>query len=425
MKARCPRPPSANPGRVAAARALVRVDEGAHLEEVLADLLPEGPDRGLGWFLAFGVLRHRGEVDAALRPHLRQPLQALDAPVRAVLRLGAFEKRFARTRPHAVVHQAVEVARKLGAGRASGLVNAVLRRVGEPEGMARSDALNHPAWLVARWDARYGREATEAWCRANNEPPPLTVVLRDPEAEGALRDAGLSLRPAKAGGQIIEGAFTLEDQAGPVPELPGFAEGRLWVQDAASVAVADLTGAGQGTRVLDACAAPGGKSFRLASRGAQVTAVDLSEPRLALLRESAHRLGLPVEAHTHDWLTGPLPGAEPFDVVLVDAPCTGLGVARRHPEIRWRRLEPDLWAAAEKQLRILANAATHVRPGGVLVYAVCSPEPEEGRGVVEAFLADHPDFREEDGFATAPPTDDEDAFQAVRLRRIGPEEEGR
>lgn len=409
--------PRANPGRVAAARALVRADEGHHLEDALAELLPHGPDRGLGWFLAFGVMRHRGQVDAALRPHLRQPLEGLDAPVRAVLRLGAFEKLHARTQPHAVVHQAVEVARALSAGRASGLVNAILRRVETPRALSRADRLDHPAWLVARWDARYGPEATERWCLANAEPPPLTVVTRDVGAADALRAAGLELSPARAAGRPIPGAFRVAGHAGPVPSLPGFEAGHLWVQDASSALVADLVGAGEGTRALDACAAPGGKTFRMASRGAHVTAVDASEHRLARVAEGARRLGLAPALRAHDWTQGPAPELGTFDAVLVDAPCTGLGTVRRHPEIRWRRVESDVARAAVRQRAILEGASAHVRPGGALIYAVCSAEPEEGEALVRAFLADHPEYELEEQIATAPPADDEDAFQAARLRR--------
>lgn len=407
----------ANPGRVAAARALVRVDEGQHLEDALGELLPQGPDRALGWFLAFGVMRHRARVDAALRPHLRQPIEVMDAPVRAVLRLGAFEKLHARTRPHAVVHQAVEVTRALSVGRASGLVNAVLRRVTAHDELSRAERLDHPAWLVARWDARYGPEATERWCLANAEPPPLTIVLRDASVLERLREAGLELSPARAGGRTIDDAWRVEGHTGPVPSLPGFEEGHLWVQDASSVLVADLVGAGEGSRVLDACAAPGGKTFRMASRGAHVTSVDVSETRLARIAEGARRLGLPVELRTHDWTRGPLAEAGQFDAVLVDAPCTGLGTVRRHPEIRWRRVESDIPHAAARQKVFLEHASVHVRPGGVLVYAVCSAEPEEGEDIVREFLRAHPEFVLEEQVVTAPPTDDEDAFQAARLRR--------
>lgn len=415
---------SVSAARLGAARALIATESGDHLEDALAEHAPtHGPDRDLTWFLAYGVLRRRGHVDAALRQVLSQPLAALDGPVRVMLRIGAFELLYARTRPHAVVHQAVEGVRALGAGRAHGLVNAVLRRLTAPPRLSEADALDHPAWLVARWKERYGADATEAWCASNAEPPSLFVVTAKPKkkADGPLRlppDAS----PASFRGEIVDGVYEVHAH-GLVTSLPGFAEGAWWVQDLASVKVADLVPVHPGMSVLDACAAPGGKTFRLGSRGAVVSAVDRDETRLARVREGAGRLGLQVETRLHDWTTGRIgsPRTPPrlFEAVLVDAPCTGLGTVRRHPEIRWRRTEPDLYTAAALQERILTSAAQHVAPGGVLVYAVCSPEPEEGEQVVDRFLAAHPAFERDVVLSTAPPQNGEDAHFAARLRRIG------
>jgi 16S rRNA (cytosine967-C5)-methyltransferase len=400
-------------------------ETGAHLDEALAvHAPPPGPDRDLAWFLAYGVMRRRGHLDAALRTVLTQPLAALDPPVRAALRIGTMELLFARTRPHAVVHQAVEVVRALGAGRAHGLVNAVLRRVALPSHLSEPDRLDHPAWLVARWKERYGAQQTASWCEANAEPPPLFVVAKD---ESATLPVGAE--PASWHGQPVPGVYRVAaaGSSGAVPSWAGFGEGSWWVQDLASVMVADLVPVG-GT-VLDACAAPGGKAFRLASRGANVLAVDREEARLVKVREGAQRLALPVESRRHDWTQGPLndlgskdatPSGRPlFDAVLVDAPCTGLGTVRRHPEIRWRRTEPDLYGAAALQGRILDAVAHHVRPGGALIYAVCSPEPEEGEQVVDRFLARHPGFDRDTVLTTAPPEQGEDAHFAARLRRAG------
>ncbi len=395
---------NANPGRVAAIQGLLAVDDGKHLEDVLPELLPEDPrDRALGWFLAFGVLRRRGQLDAALRPLLHQPIAGLDPAVRATLRLGAFETFFGRAKAHAVVSQAVEAARSVGVGRASGLVNAVLRKL--PETPPEHD--NHPAWLSIRWRERYG-DAAVPWLESDAEPPPVFVVAPDGPPEGLE-------------GEAVDGTAHVFEvhTSGPVPDLPGFDQGAFWVQDLAAVKVADLVAdaVGQGSTVLDACAAPGGKSFRISSRGMQVTAVDKRSSRLAPLRMGAARLGLAIDTLAHDWTKGPLPDAQLYDAVLVDAPCTGLGTLRRHPEIRWRRQPADLERAPELQRSILAAAATHVRPGGVLVYAVCSPEPEEGRDVVDAFLAAHPDFALDGELSTAPPTHGEDAHAGFRMRK--------
>ncbi len=395
-------------GRLAAAKALVATEEGAHLDEALAATAPPlGPDRDQAWFLAYGVERRRGHVDAALRVHLTRPLGDLDPPVRAVLRVGAFEKLYARTAAHAIVHEAVEVARALGAGKAHGMVNAVLRRVAPPERLGTADALDHPAWIVQRWTARYGADAARRWCEDNAAPPPLFVVRQ----QGA---AGPEGEAVALHGQPLAGVLRVRVSA-PIPDLPGFAEGGFWVQDAASVAVCDLVPVQEGMRVLDACAAPGGKSFRLASRGANVVAVDRSDQRLDLVRQGAGRLRLPVATRLHDWSTGPL--GETFDAVLVDAPCSGLGTLRRHPEIRWRRSESDLVRAAVLQERILEAAAASVAPSGSLVYAVCSPEPEEGEEVAARFLASHPEFGREESVSTAPPEIGEDAHFGTRMRK--------
>lgn len=402
---------------MAAARALVAVEHGLHVEDVLAKASVDDRDRSFAWFLALGVLRRRASVDAALRPLLRQPLGGLDPEVRAVLRLGTFEKLHGRAGDHAVVNEAVDVVKGIGGARASGLVNAVLRRV-RPVSLSDDEVLEHPAWLLARWRERYGEQAAADWARANNDPPPIAVVARDPADVQAIRDAGLEVAPVEIDGDVLDGVWRLGPFEGSVTALPGFAEGRLWVQDPAAVAVADLA---QGERVLDACAAPGGKTFRLLTRGARVTAVDHQGPRLQRLREGLQRLELQAEIRHHDWTEGPLPAAgEPFDVVLVDAPCTGLGTVRRHPEIRWRRQLVDLLTLPETQGAILASAATHVAPGGRLVYAVCSAEPEEGEQVVAAFLADHPGFSRERALSTAPPQHGEDAHVAVVMRRASP-----
>jgi 16S rRNA (cytosine967-C5)-methyltransferase len=412
-------PSRANAGRIAAARALVAVDEGAHAEDVLVERAPaEGPDRRLAWHLALGVLRRRGQVDAALRTALSRPIGGIDAEVRAALRIGVFERLFSRTPAHAAVDQAVEVARSLGAGRASGFVNAVVRRADLPERLDLADELDHPAWLVARWVERYGLEATRAWCLANGENPPLVIATRGPvEAVAELLAAdGVACSPVVVGEQVIERALRVDDPRGRVEQLPGFREGAWWVQDAASIAAADLVPA-SAERVLDTCAAPGGKAFRLASRGSSVHAVDVSDDRLDRLRAGARRLRLEIPTRRHDWEHGPMGSEERFDAVLVDAPCTSLGVVRRHPEIRWRRTPFDPTAAAGRQARILSAASQHVRSGGALVYSVCSPEPEEGVQVVDGFLKAHPAFTLETSWSTAPPTHDEDAFYGARLRR--------
>ena len=401
-------PPRLNPGRRAALETLLAVERGEHAEDALARLAPADPgDRGLAWHLVLGVLRQRSALDAVIRVVARRGVSTLDAPVSAALRVGLHELRFGRVPPHAAVDQAVEGVRALGTPHAAGFVNAVLRRQDSVD-VPPDEALGHPAWLVARWRARHGADAADAWMRANNAPASVHVVAKEDPAgvARAFQHRGMALTPTG------DGVFRVPEGHGNPAEWPGHAEGRWWIMDPAAVAVADLCGPVDGLDVIDTCAAPGGKSFRLASRGARVLATDTDEGRLARLREGAERLGLPVDSRVHDWAAGALDRRAP--VVLVDAPCSGLGVVRRHPDIRWRREESDLAGYAARQRAILANAAASVSPGGVLVYAVCSPEPEEGEAVAASL-----GWPEEARFCNAPATDGADVFQGFRLRAPG------
>ncbi len=404
-----------NPGRLAAARALLDVEGGAHAEDALAKHAPpKGRDRGLAWHLCLGVLRRRGELHQRISAVANRPCEDLDRTVRVALELGTFEVVHSRTLPHAAVHQGVELVKALRAGRAKGFVNAVLRRVGQDCEVALS--VNHPQWLVDDWRDRFGEEATLAWCERNDTAAPLCLVFRD-APPAALRDGPLDLLPAMAGGAELEGCFWVQGEVGPVEELPGFVEGDFWVMDPSAVFCADLVDVGPGDRVLDACAAPGGKTLRLAQRGAHVVACDRSKVRLERLHQSAERIGLEVDTRVVDWERNPTLSHAPFDAVLVDAPCTGLGTTRRHPEIRWRSLPTDPAALAIRQLLILSAAARHVREGGTLVYSVCSPMQEEGSSVIRAFLGREAGYVLERECLLAPPEGDEDAFYAARLRR--------
>lgn len=397
-----------NPGRAAALQALLAVERGEHAEDALARLAPaDTADRALAWHLVLGVLRTRSALDAIVMKAAKRHTNNLDPEVLAALRLGVFELRRTRVPPHAAVDQAVEACRAAGAGHAAGFVNAILRNQGsfEPDADAR---LGHPAWLVQRWRARYG-EAADRWMEANNAPAPVYLVAKEDPA-GVAREfqhRGVALAP------VGPDLFRLPEGAGAIEELPGFEEGRWWVMDPAALAVADLVGElPPGTEALDTCAAPGGKSFRLASRGARVFSTDLDEARLARVQDGAERLDLPVWAELHDWTVAPLPRT--FPVVLVDAPCTGLGTLRRHPDIRWRRRPEDIAGATARQAAILANAAKCVAPGGVLVYAVCSPEPEEGPAVAATL-----GWPIEAVFDNAPALGGEDVFWGCRMRAPG------
>ncbi len=389
------------PPRAAAAAALLAVDAGENVEEALARLSPhDAADRALVWNTVLGVLRNRAAIDVGIAAAARRAVWTLDAAVLAVLRVGAYELAFSRTPPHAAVNEAVEASRALRVGHASGLVNAVLRRVQVPR--TGDVSLGFPEWIVRRWRDRH--HDVDAYLRACNEPASIYIVAKDDPGgvAASFQHAGLVLVPAGPG------VFRLPARSGRVDELPGFAEGRWWVMDAAAVAVADLVPDGVQT-VLDTCAAPGGKSFRLASRGFRVTCTDLEEARLGRVRESAARLGFELDVAVHNWTT-PHPGQ--FDAVLVDAPCTALGLVRRHPEIRWRRREADIAEAARLQAKILAQAARCVAPGGCIVYAVCSPEPDEGPAVAASL-----GWPIEAVFDNAANADGSDVFYGCRMRR--------
>ena len=398
--------PRVNPGRVAAARVLLGVEGGAPADDLLEQLAPQGRDRTLTWHLALGVLRRLGSLDHVLAPFSRRPLDALDPPVRAVLRLGAFELLYGRTRAHAAVHQSVDLTRVLRAGRATKFVNAVLRKVAAVEA-PEDPFLDLPPWLRARF------ADWPEWVARMAEPPPICGVWRDPSETIEAVDGG----PAPSGGRQPVGAFRVAPGEGSVAERPGFAAGAWWVMDPSSVVVADLLHAAvpSDAVLLDACAAPGGKTLRLATHGHAVVAVDLEPHRLERVGEGSHRVGVAdrVTTRVHDWLSGPLPDADTFAGVLVDAPCSALGIVRRHPEIRWRRLPSDPSSMAIRQRQILASAAQHVAPGGVVVYSVCSLLPEEGVAVAEGLAG----FEVEEAWSSAPPRGDEDAFQAFVLRR--------
>ena len=408
---------SLNPGRLAAGHVLLAVMEGQHADSEMDRQGRLSPaDRGLAWHLVQGVLRHRGELDAALDTLSKRPVDDLDLPVQAALRIGAFELRHSRVPPHAAVDQAVQLVVKLKGGRAKGLVNAVLRRVGKVT-LKPDPTRNHPDWLVSRWRLRFGPDRTDQWCARNDVQAPLSLACQGDVAAlaTALKEHAESVEPGTLNGETLPNSLVVRGVRGPVTALPGFATGQWWVMDPAAMATADLVGAQDGESILDACAAPGGKSFRLASQGAQVTCVDRARSRLARLQDNAKRLNIDVAIQEFDWIEHAAFKGGPYDAILVDAPCTGLGTLRRHPEIRWRSMPSDPLAMSLTQGPLLAAAAQLLAPGGRLVYAVCSPELEEGQQVVDSFLKDHPAFQLDRVLDCAPPQGDEDAFYAARL----------
>jgi len=339
------------------------------LEDALDSLPPMAArDRSAGHRLAAAVLRRTGTLDAVLAPFLRK---APPDPVRQVLRIGAAGLLLLESPAHAAVATAVGLARARGLAPFAGLVNAVLRRVAEngPSALAALDSprLDTPAWLWDSWGP-----AARAIAAAHQHEAPLDLTLRP----GAAVPPGSEFLPT---GSVRFPAGTR------VAEVPGFAEGQCWVQDAAAALPARLLGAGAGQRVADLCAAPGGKTGQLAAAGASVVAVDRDPARLARLQENLRRWDLPVDTVAADAATWE-PG-EAFDAVLLDAPCSATGTIRRHPDVPHLKRPSDVETLSEAQDRLLAAAAGLLRPGGRLIYAVCSLQPEEGVPRVATALA--------------------------------------
>ena len=390
-----------NPGRLAALKALIAVDRGAHAEDELVRFAPPGgPDRGLAWHLCLGTLRVQGALDAHLQQFVQKPLRKVDVPVLCALRMGLYECTKSRTPSRAAVDQAVEGVRAVGLGRATGFVNAVMRKaIGKSVEFAPGK--NLPPWLAARWSAHGD------WLYRIQEPARINVAGTRPDETHAS--------VAMIDGEPVPDMWQLGDRIGNVTSIPGFDEGEFWVMDPAAAHVVDILLArlDPTSSVLDACAAPGGKSFRIARCGHQVTAVDKDPRRIDRLRENCERLGLRLNIRQHDWM-GPFDREIGIhDAVVVDAPCTALGTVRRHPEILWRRQMGDIYAMSIVQRRILQQASQHVKPGGYLLYAVCSTEPEEGIQVVESLN----EWKILQQWSSVPPRGDEDAFQSFLLQQ--------
>ncbi|HKV44226.1 MAG TPA: 16S rRNA (cytosine(967)-C(5))-methyltransferase RsmB [bacterium] len=383
-----------------------RAFSGALLRRTLdrAGLSPS--DEALATEITLGTLRHRAEVDWVLGRFTRTPLDDLPSPIRTVLRMGAYQLLFLdRIPPSAACSEAVELAKRVGHPGTARLVNAVLRRVASspvaipddaatPEGLALRHS--HPAWLIRRWVARFGVEATRALCRANNTAPPAAIRLNTlrgtPDAVAAALE-GRGIRLVRSA-LLPEGARIVA--APPAARRAAYAEGWCSPQDEGSMLVSRFLAPLPGDTVIDACAGSGGKTTHLAAlmenRG-RILACDIVPAKLAALPRQCARTGATiVEPRRIDATRLGAVMPEAADRVLVDAPCSGLGVIRRRPEIKWRLGPEHLGPLALRQRAILEGASAAVRPGGLLVYAVCTLEPEEGPDVAGAFLSAHPEF---------------------------------
>ena len=445
-----------NPARLAAARALLSLERGrttlmAETERERTDMT-DVRDRALFLEITAGTTRWRGEIDACIAAASRRSIDDLMPEVRAVLRSGAYQLlHLDRVPAHAAVSESVDVVRALGKPKAAGLVNAVLRKLAGRDARRRlpprpaegssdkaaidylSVTLSHPRWLVQRWVNRVGLEATERWCLFNNAPPHITVrpsaTVPINELREQLRAADIDNAPSRFVDRVVNLA------PGGLGRLGATLRESLIVQDEGSLLVALSAGVADGETVFDACAAPGGKTLVFAEAvgaSGRVIASDVRPARIATLRTQLQRAAKHVPILAVD-VSSPLPFEAVFDRVILDAPCSGLGTLRRDPDIKWSRQESDLKAFTDAQSKMLDQAAAVVRPGGRLIYATCSSEPDENAHVVDAFLARTPAFTVEPishpinpglitsrGFLeTLPPRDELDAFFAAKLVRSG------
>ena len=405
-----------SPARTAAFHALTAIASGrTDLPSALArsrSQLTDERDSALATTVVNGTLRWQRRFDHLIAHIAKRPLAKLDPAVVVIARMSLYQLLFLdRVPAAAVVDDAVNLTRAAKLPSAAGFVNAVLRstlrqrhRLPLPSrpssDAAREDVLrylgitwSHPDWLVARWLDRHGFDETERWLQFNNEPARLTLRanrLRTTRQElhDALAAADIGTEPTSYApdGLIVTSGNPLRHPA----------EGRFLVQDEASQLVPITLDARPGERVLDLCASPGGKTVAIASAmhdSGVIIAGDVRARRMTLMRETIHASGATSVHLVHLPATGPLPFERSFDRVLVDAPCSGLGTVRRDPDIKWRRTERDLAPFASRQVDLLTRAATVVVPGGRLVYATCSSEPEENDEVVRTFLERHPQWR--------------------------------
>ena len=414
------------------------------VKRIVAQAGLDSRDAALCARMTYGVVQNRTLLDYYIDSWCSQKAARLEPVVACVLRLGIYQILFMDKVPdRAAVHETVELVKRRGKARAAGMVNAVLRKCVASKStlprLPQNDPLrrmtvqySHPRWLVERLVSLVGAEEAEEFLRLDNRPV-ATCIQTNPlkttpeELAQELRDAGVSVQPHP----WLVGCFEITG-TGDLERLPAFAEGRCTVQDAAARLVSTVAAPESNDRVQDVCAAPGGKSFSAAfameDRGT-ILACDLHENKLKRIREGADRLGLTcIETEAADGRTPHPDWVGIFDAVLVDAPCSGLGIIRKKPDTRYKKAD-DLFTLPVVQAAILENAATYVRPGGMLVYSTCNILPEENQQVTDAFLAEHPEFFREnialpepvgetDGQLTLwPQRHGTDGFYICRMRR--------
>jgi 16S rRNA (cytosine967-C5)-methyltransferase len=409
--------------RLLAFRSLQDIERtGAPADETINRLISaahvEARDRGLTVELVYGVLRHRSTLDWRLDLASDRRMERLPLPIRTALRLGAYQLLYLDRIPaSAAVNESVSLAKTVRGRDWSGFVNAILRTLqreqAPPWPDPTTDAVNAyavryacPQWLVERWLARFGSADAQHMCHATVTIPPLTLrvnTLRSTREalQAQFLKAGVETHPT-----TVSPIGLILTKQGAITDLPLFHEGAFYVEDEAAQLVPPLLDVQPGERILDACAAPGGKATHLAAimqnRG-EIVACDQSATRLHFLADNCRRLGISIIAPMQmdaARLEGPASSrksvlSRPFDRILVDAPCSGFGVLRRHPEAKWHKEEELLKQQQARQFAILTHVSDLLRPGGIIVYSTCSTEIEENEQVIERFCSDHQNFSRE------------------------------
>jgi 16S rRNA (cytosine967-C5)-methyltransferase len=386
-----------SPARTVAFDVLLRVEQhDAYASELLHSHRLDGlalDDRGLATELVMGVLRWRSRLDEAILSAAGRPLEKLDSEVLTALRLGTYQLRYLRIPAHAAINESVDLVKRARKRSAVPFANAVLRKVAgaqtelpsQPEqrgatSLAQDSA--HPEWVVERWISVYGWEHTRLICQHDQQVPHVALRLDDPSIEVELKREGIELKPGAllSSARIVTGGDIFKTQA--------VKEGRVFIQDEASQLVAALVG--NGSRLLDCCAAPGGKTAAMAARNptAEIIAAELHAHRAELLRQRVPWKN--VQVIQADALNLPVEGR--FDRVLADVPCSGTGTLARNPEIKWKLKPSDLVDLHARQVAILQAALRHLSPGGRAVYSTCSLEREENESVIEEVLRDAPGY---------------------------------
>lgn len=404
--------------------ALQMIEKGALASSVFEKVFECKPvrlDRAFIMELVYGVLRNRNKIDWIIERSAGRRLKEIEPKVVNILRSGIYQLLFMDKVPAwAAVDESVKLAKRCGYERASGFINGVLRRVAEvnPDILdfprLEEDPLHHisvvyshPEWLVKRWLGRFGVEGTIALCKANNRIPPLTLrantlLTNRDELINDLRKEGVEAFETVVSpvGIKVRGIISIEG-------LSSFKRGWFQVQDEAAQLISYLLAPKKGERILDACAAPGGKTTHIAQfieNEGEIIAIDINEEKLIRLKENCKRLGIRCVKSYHTDLTKDLKWLGVFDRILLDAPCSGTGIIRRHPDGKWRKTEKTITEYQALQKKILDGIAKILKPGGVIVYSTCSTEPDEGEDVVNEFLHNHLEFHIDNPVSYIPET---------------------